>query len=63
MLEPMIRGLKLWAIFLCAAFAVWISILKLRYLIHRTGWVFPRTNAALLSAVVIEVWLHLWFSH
>jgi len=58
-----IRGPKLWAIFLCASFAVWISVLKLRNLIHETGWVFPRTNAALLAAVVVEVWLNLWFSH
>jgi hypothetical protein len=63
LLEPSIRGPKLWAIFFCAGFAVWISVLKLRSLIHGTGWVFPRTNTALLTAVVVEVWLHLWFSH
>jgi hypothetical protein len=63
LLEPSIRGPKLWAIFIFAGFAVWISVLKLRNLIHGTGWIFPRTNAALLTAVVIEVWLHLWFSH
>jgi hypothetical protein len=63
LLEPSIRGPKLWAIFLCASFAVWISVLKLRNLIHGTGWVFPRTNTVLLAAVVTEVWLHLWFSH
>jgi len=63
LLEPSIRGPKLWAIFFCASFAVWISVLKLRNMIHGTGWVFPRTNTILLTAVVIEVWLHLWFSH
>ena len=63
LLEPSIRGPKLWAIFFCAGFAVWISVLKLRSLIHGTGWVFPRTNTALLTTVVVEVWLHLWFSH
>ncbi len=36
-LEPAIRGPKLWAIFLCASFAIWISVLKLRRLIHGTG--------------------------
>jgi hypothetical protein len=41
LLEPSIRGPKLWAIFFCAGFAVWISVLKLRNLIHGTGWVFP----------------------
>jgi hypothetical protein len=63
LLEPSIRGPKLWAIFICAGFAVWISVLKLRNLIHGAGWIFPRTNVALLTAVVIEIWLHLWFSH
>lgn len=63
LLEPSIRGPKLWAIFFCASFAVWISVLKLRNMIHGTGWVFPRTNTALLTAVVAEVWMHLWFSH
>ncbi len=63
LLEPAIRGPKLWAIFLCASFAVWVSVLKLRNLIHGAGWVFPRTNTVLLTAVAVEVWLHLWFSH
>lgn len=63
LLEPAIRGPKLWAIFLCASFAVWISVLKLRNLLHGTGWVFPRTNTVLLAAVAVEVWLHLGFSH
>lgn len=62
LLEPSIRGPKLWAIFLCAGFAVWISGLKLRNLIHGAGWVFPRTNTALLTAVAAEVWIHVWFS-
>ena len=34
----------------------------MRNLIHGGGWVFPRTNTALLTAVVAEVWRHLWFS-
>jgi len=63
LLEPAIRGPKLWAIFLCASFAVYVSVLKLRNLIHGSGWVFPRTNTVLLVAIVIEVWLRLWFSH
>lgn len=62
LLEPSIRGPKLWVIFLCAGFAVWISDLKLRHLIHGTGWVFPRTNAVLLMAIAAEMWMHLWFS-
>lgn len=62
LLEPL-RGPKLWAIFFCAGFAVWVSVLKLRNLIHQTGWVFPRTTTALLTALAIEVWLYLWFSH
>jgi hypothetical protein len=61
MLEP-IQGPKLWAIFFCASFAVWVAVLKLRQLIHGSG-VFPCTNTVLLTAVVAEVWLHLWFSH
>jgi hypothetical protein len=63
LLEPSIRGPKLWAIFSCASFAVWVSVLKLRNIIHGTGWVFPRTNTSMLAAIVAEVWLHLWFSH
>ncbi len=62
LLEPSIRGPRLLAIFICASFAVSISVLKLRNLIHGTGWCFPRTDAFLLSAVVLEVWLHLLFS-
>ncbi len=63
LLEPSIRGPKSWVIFLCASFAVWISVLKLRNLIHGTGWVFPRSTSALLMALSVEVWLYLWFSH
>ncbi|HEY3824989.1 MAG TPA: hypothetical protein VGL82_10535 [Bryobacteraceae bacterium] len=63
LLEPSIRGPKSWVIFLCASFAVWISALKLRNLIHGTGWVFPRTTSALLIALAVEAWLYLWFSH
>jgi len=63
LLEPSIRGPKLWAIFFYASFAVWISVLKLRNVIHGRGWIFPRTNTFLLTAIVVEVWLHLWFSH
>jgi hypothetical protein len=63
LIEPAIRGPKLWAVFFCASFAVWVAVLKLRQLIHGSGWVFPRTNSVLLTAVVAEVWLHLWFSH
>jgi hypothetical protein len=63
MLEETIRGPIHWLIFLFAGFAVWVSVLKLRNLIHGRGWVFPHTNTALLTAVVAEVWLYLWFSH
>lgn len=63
LLEPAIRGPKLWAIFVCASFVVWISVLSLRNLIHGTGWVFPRTNLTLLPALTLEVWLYLWFSN
>jgi hypothetical protein len=62
LLEPL-HGPKLWTIFLCGSFAVWISVLKLRSLIHGVGWVFPRTNSVLLAAVTVEVWLFIWFSH
>jgi hypothetical protein len=62
-LEPAIHGPKLWTIFLCASLAVFVSVLKLRNLWLGSGWIFPGTNAALLAAVVVEVWLHLWFSH
>jgi hypothetical protein len=61
-LEPRIRGFKLGLIFLLSGFAALISVLKLRSLIRGRGWVFPRTEAALLTTVVIGVWLHLWFS-
>jgi hypothetical protein len=63
LLEPAIRGPKRWAMFLCASFVVWISVLKLRKLIHGTGWVFPRTPTALLMALAAGAWLYLWFSH
>jgi hypothetical protein len=43
--------------FLGGSFAVWISVLKLRSLIHGVGWVFPRTNNILLAAITVEVWL------
>jgi|HubBroStandDraft_2_1064218.scaffolds.fasta_scaffold274830_2 hypothetical protein len=62
LLEPL-HGPKLWAIFLCGSFAVWVSVLKLRSLIHGTGWVFPRTTTALLTALAVETGLYLWFSH
>ena len=61
-LEPL-HGPKLWTIFFCGSFAVWISVLKLRSLIHGVGWVFPQTSSALLAAVSVEVWLLIWFSH
>ncbi len=63
LLEPSIRGPKSWVIFLCASFAVWISVLKMRNIIHGTGWVFPRTTSALLIALAVEAGLFLWFSH
>jgi len=63
LLEPSIHGTKLWAIFSLSSFAVWISVLKLRNLVHGTGWIFPHTNTVLLWVVVVVVWLHLWFSH
>jgi hypothetical protein len=63
LLEPSIRGPKSWVIFLCASFAVWISVLKLRNVIHGTGWVFPRSASALLIALAVEGCLYLWFSH
>jgi hypothetical protein len=63
LLEPRIHGPKIWIIFICAGFAVWISALKLRKILHGTGWVFPRTSTFLLWAVGIEIWLHVWFSH
>jgi hypothetical protein len=63
LLEPSIRGPKSWVIFVCGSFAVWISVLKLRNIIHGTGWVFPRTTSALLIALTVEAWLFLWFSH
>jgi hypothetical protein len=64
LLEPRIHGPKIWIIFfICAGFAVWISVLKLRKILHGTGWVFPRTSTFLLWAVGVEIWLHLWFSH
>jgi hypothetical protein len=60
--EPKIHDFKLWAISLCAALAILVSILKLRNLRCGAGWVFPASNSVLLWAVVLEVWLHLWFS-
>lgn len=61
--EPTIYGLKLTAISLCATLAVLVSLLKLRSLRSGTGWVFPATDSVLLWAIIVEVWLHLWFSH
>lgn len=58
-----IHGLKLWAIFLCASLAVFVSVLKLRNLKLGAGWTFPKSNSVLLTAVVVEMWLNLWFSH
>jgi hypothetical protein len=63
LIEPKIHGPKLWAISACAIVAVLVSVLKLQNLRRGIGWVFPGTNALLLAAVVVEVWLHLWFSH
>lgn len=63
LLEPSIHGPMRWAIFCCMAAATSISALKLRYLIHGTGWVFPRTNTLLMWIVPIEALLYLWFSH
>lgn len=61
-LEPSIRGTALWFFFFWSCFVVWMSVLKLRKLIHGTGWVFPRTNDVLLVAISIEVGFYLWFS-
>lgn len=61
-LEPSIQGPRLWLVFILSSFAVWISVLKLRNLIHGVGWTFPRTDTALLMTIVVEVWLHLWFA-
>ena len=61
-LEPL-HGPKLWIIFLCSSFMAWVSALKLRNLIHGTGWVFPRTDTVLLATMTLGIWLQLWFSH
>lgn len=61
--DPKIHGLDFWAISFCAALALVVSVVKLRNLWRGTGWVFPATNNILLWAVVIAIWLHLWFSH
>lgn len=58
-----IRGPKLGVMFVCCSFVIWISVLKLRYLIHGKGWFLPRTNTTLLFAISLELFLHLWFSH
>ena len=63
LLEPSIKGPKLWAIFCCMGFAISISALKLRRLIHGTGWVFPRTNTVLAWVIPVETLLFLWFTH
>jgi hypothetical protein len=63
LVEPSIRGPKLWLMFFCTGFASSISALKLRNMIHGTGWVFPRTNTILIWVVPIEILLYLWFSH
>ncbi len=63
LVEPSIRGPKLWVIFVCTGFASSISALKLRNVIHGTGWVFPRANTVLIWVVPIEVLFYLWFSH
>jgi hypothetical protein len=53
----------LWLIFLCSAFNGWICALKLRNMLHGTGWVFPRTNSVLLYVLSSEALLYLWLSH
>ena len=63
LLDPSIRGPRLWLIFLCSGFASSVSALKLRNLIHGTGWVFPRTNTILIWVIAVKTWLYLWFSH
>ncbi len=63
LVEPSNRGPKLSLIFFCTGFASSISALKLRNMIHGTGWVFPHTNTTLAWVVPIEVLLYLWFSH
>lgn len=63
LLDISIRGPKLWLMFSCTAFAASIAVLKLRRLIHGTGWVFPQTETVLMGTVSIEALLYLWFSH
>jgi hypothetical protein len=63
LLDSVIRGPKLWVIFSCAGFASSVAALKLRNLIHGTGWVLPRTNTVLTLLVSIETLFFLWFSH
>ena len=61
--DPLIRGPKLWLMFLCMGLASSVCALKLRNLIHGNGWVFPYSNTILLWVVGIETLLYLWFSH
>jgi hypothetical protein len=63
LLDPSVRGPKLWVIFSCSAIASSVAALKLRNLIHGSGWVFPRTNTILTWVVAVETLLFLWFSH
>jgi hypothetical protein len=63
LLDPSVRGPKLWIIFSWAGFASSVAALKLRNLTHGTGWVLPRTNTLLTLIVGIETLLFSWFSH
>ena len=62
LLDPSIHGTESWVFLVWSSFIGWVSVLKLRNLIHGTGWVFPRTNIVLLTAISIETWLYLWLS-
>ena len=63
LIEPAIRGFKLWLIFIVASIAIGTCILKLRHAALGRGWIVPQSYSVMLAATVTEVWLYLWFSH
>jgi hypothetical protein len=62
-IEPAIYGFKWLLIFAVGGLAALAGIFKLRRLIHGTGWVFPNSDALIISALAAQCWFYLWFSH
>jgi hypothetical protein len=62
-MEPAIYGFKWLLIFVFGGLAAVAGVFNLRRLIHGTGWVFPKSDTVIISAMSAQCWLYLIFTH